>query len=170
LLLEFWQRSHFDSTPRRTEGSSFSASTVFVSSPTVPFAFNPTLLLPPTELGILQTLETEGRVMYAGEIAAELDKSYQLVGRRGKTLAERGLVNRDVNDQGRRTFEITPLAESSYFQLAVGDALHVGDGRRGPRPRCAAKCRKVIPARRLFRIWLSVPLIVNVRGSTRMKR
>ena len=46
----------------------------------------PQLLLPPTELGILQTLETEKRSMYAGEIAAELDKSYQLVGRRGKTL------------------------------------------------------------------------------------
>src|SRR6185312_7996160 len=42
----------------------------------------PELLLPPTELGILETLETEQRPMYAGEIAAELDKSYQLVGRR----------------------------------------------------------------------------------------
>jgi hypothetical protein len=86
----------------------------------------PELLLPPTELGILQTLDTEGRVMYAGEIAAELDKSYQLVGRRGKTLAQRGLVNRDVNDQGRRTFEITPLAESSYFQQADRDSLDIG--------------------------------------------
>ena len=84
------------------------------------------LLLPPTELGILQTLETENRVMYAGEIAAELDKSYQLVGRRGKTLAERGLVKRDVNDQGRRTFEITPLAQESYFHQTVGDALDIG--------------------------------------------
>jgi hypothetical protein len=53
-------------------------------------AVAPELLLPPTELGILETLETERRVMYAGEIAAELDKLYQLVGRRGKTLAERG--------------------------------------------------------------------------------
>jgi hypothetical protein len=89
-------------------------------------AVAPELLLPPTELGILQTLETEGRIMYAGEIAAELDKSYQLVGRRGKSLAERGLVNRDVNDQGRRTFEITPLAEASYFQQADGDVLDIG--------------------------------------------
>src|SRR5579859_2324705 len=89
-------------------------------------AVAPELLLPPTELGILQTLETEKRVMYAGEIAAELDKSYQLVGRRGKTLSERGLVNRDLNDQGRRTFEITPLAESSYFQEVAGDSLDVG--------------------------------------------
>ena len=86
----------------------------------------PELLLPPTELGILQTLETEKRAMYAGEIASELDKSYQLVGRRGKTLAERGLVQRDVNDQNRRTFQITPLAEASYFDLTLDDALDVG--------------------------------------------
>jgi DNA-binding transcriptional ArsR family regulator len=88
-------------------------------------AVAPELLLPPTELGILQTLETEKRAMYAGEIAAELDKSYQLVGRRGKTLAERGLVKRDVNEQGRRVFEITALAETSYFTSSGGDGLHI---------------------------------------------
>jgi len=88
-------------------------------------AVAPELLLPPTELGILQTLQTEKRAMYAGEIAAELDKSYQLVGKRGKTLAERGLVSRDPNDQGRRVFELTPLAESSYFADGVKDALVV---------------------------------------------
>jgi len=85
----------------------------------------PELLLPLTELGILQTLETEKRAMYAGEIAAELDKSYQLVGRRGKTLAERGLVKRDANEQGRRTFEITPLAANSYFNPDSDDALDI---------------------------------------------
>lgn len=84
----------------------------------------PELLLPPTELGILQTLETEKRPMFAGEIAAEMDKSYQLVGRRGKTLAERGLVKRDY-EQGRRVFEITPLAEASYFTEDSTDALDV---------------------------------------------
>lgn len=88
-------------------------------------AVAPELLLPPTELGILQTLESEKRPMYAGEIAAELDKSYQLVGRRGKTLAERGLVRRDVNDQSRRTFQITALAQSSYFDPSANDALDV---------------------------------------------
>ena len=88
-------------------------------------AVAPELLLPPTELGILQTLETEKRSMYAGEIAAELDKSYQLVGKRGKTLAERGLVSREVNEQGRRIFEITPLAETSYFVASSQDALNV---------------------------------------------
>jgi DNA-binding MarR family transcriptional regulator len=89
-------------------------------------AVAPELLLPTTELGILQTLETEKRPMYAGDIAAELDKSYQLVGKRGKTLAERGLVKREENDQGRRTFEITPLAQASYFSPTPGDALDVG--------------------------------------------
>jgi DNA-binding MarR family transcriptional regulator len=81
--------------------------------------------LPPTELGILQTLETEKHAMYAGDIAAELDKSYQFVGKRGKTLAERGLVKRGSNNQGRRTFEITPLAQASYFSPTPGDVLDV---------------------------------------------
>jgi hypothetical protein len=86
----------------------------------------PDLLLPPTELGILQTLETESRPMYAVDIALELDKSYQLVGKRGKTLAERSLVKRGTNEQGRRTFEITDLARTSYFSVAADDALDVG--------------------------------------------
>ena len=98
-------------------------------------AVAPELLLPPTELGILQTLESEKRAMYAGEIASELDKSYQLVGRRGKMLAERGLVKRDVNDQSRRTFEITPLAETSYFDPAANDTLDITLGPDdGPEP------------------------------------
>src|SRR5579864_114152 len=84
------------------------------------------LLLPPTELGILQTLEVEKRPMFAGEIAAEMDKSYQLVGKRGKMLAERGLVNRERIEQGRRLFEITPLAEKSYFAEDATDSLDMG--------------------------------------------
>jgi DNA-binding MarR family transcriptional regulator len=88
-------------------------------------AVAPDLLLPPTELGILQTLQTEKRGMYAGEIAAELDKSYQLVGKRGKTLAERGLVSRDLNDAGRRVLDLTSLAKSSYFAEGVKDTLEV---------------------------------------------
>jgi len=40
-------------------------------------AVAPELLLATTELGILQTLETEKRAMYAGDIASELDKSYR---------------------------------------------------------------------------------------------
>jgi hypothetical protein len=88
-------------------------------------AVSPDLLLPPTELGILQILEAEHRKMFAGEIAAELDKSHQLVGRRGKNLAERGLVSRELNPQDRREFLITPLAEASYFKRVTGDELDV---------------------------------------------
>ncbi|MBV8552023.1 MAG: winged helix-turn-helix transcriptional regulator, partial [Acidobacteriaceae bacterium] len=84
----------------------------------------PELLLPPTELGILEVLETERRAMYPGEIAAELDKSYQLVGRRGKNLAERGLVDR-AWEQNRRTLKITQLAEASYFNRNGEDRLNV---------------------------------------------
>jgi hypothetical protein len=76
---------------------------------------SPELLLPYTELGILQTLKIEHRSMNASEIALELDRSYQLVGKRGKMLAQRGLVKRDENEQGRRIFEITELADKSYF-------------------------------------------------------
>jgi hypothetical protein len=47
------------------------------------------------------------------------------VGKRGKTLAERGLVRRGLNAVGRRVFEITELAESSYFPEGVHDALEV---------------------------------------------
>ena len=92
------------------------------------------LLLPLTELGILHTLDTEKRPMYAGEIAAEMDKSYQLVGKRGKMLAERGLVKRDLNEQGRRIFEITPLAQTSYFSDDPADSLDVGRERTGDDP------------------------------------
>lgn len=86
----------------------------------------PELLLPATELGILQTLKTEKRPMYAGEIAAEMDKSYQLVGKRGRMLAERGLVERSWNEHDRRVFEITNLAAVSYFTDDATDALDLG--------------------------------------------
>ena len=86
---------------------------------------SPELLLPPTELGILQILETEKRPMIASEIASELDKSYQLVGKRGRTLADRGLVTRGESDQGKRIFEITPLAEASYFNERAEDGLQL---------------------------------------------
>lgn len=78
-------------------------------------AVNESLLLPPTELGILQTLHTESRALRPAYIAAELDCSYQLVGKRGKILAERGLVERAEGAQGQRFISITPLAEDSYF-------------------------------------------------------
>lgn len=76
---------------------------------------NPNLLLPTTELGILETLYTEKREMVASEIAGELDCSYQLIGKRGRNLAERGLVSRDKNDVNRRIFGITEDARRDYF-------------------------------------------------------
>jgi DNA-binding MarR family transcriptional regulator len=76
---------------------------------------DPGLLLPRTELGILQTLETERRPLFASDIAGELDCSYQLIGKRGKFLAERGLVDRNEDVQGRRQFRITESAHETYF-------------------------------------------------------
>lgn len=84
------------------------------------------LLLPVAELGILQTLESEHRAMFAAEIAAELDRSYQLIGKRGKTLAERGLVSRKEVDN-RRAFEITELAEKTYFTNAPKSGLDIDE-------------------------------------------
>ena len=45
----------------------------------------------------------------------ELGCSYQLIGKRGKNLSERELVERDENDKGRRVFKISKEAEELYF-------------------------------------------------------
>lgn len=73
-------------------------------------------LLPKTELGMLKTLHDERTTMFAKQIAAELDCSYQLIGKRGKILSERELVERDENVKGRRTFKISKEAEELYFK------------------------------------------------------
>lgn len=73
------------------------------------------LLLPPTELGILETLYNEDRELAAAEIAADLDCSYQLVGKRGKIMAEKGLVDR-LMEKNRRKFRITEIARGEYFR------------------------------------------------------
>lgn len=78
-------------------------------------AVNRDLLLPPTELGILQTLHVENEAMRPASIAGELDCSYQLVGHRGRHLADQGLVKRYQNEHGQRLLEITELAEAAYF-------------------------------------------------------
>jgi hypothetical protein len=83
-------------------------------------------LLPDTELGILKTLHDERKSMFAKEIATQLDCSYQLIGRRGRTLAERDLVTRDENERGRRTFIITKTALGLYFELTPGDDMDFG--------------------------------------------
>lgn len=76
---------------------------------------NEDMLLPQTELGILQTLYDEKRKLVAKEIAADLDCSYQLIGKRGKNLADRELVHRTTNERGRRIFYLSPLARNIYF-------------------------------------------------------
>lgn len=73
------------------------------------------LLLPSTELGILDTLFSESRDMFASELAEELDCSHQLIGRRGKNLTELRLVARDRNRANRRVFRLTEDAKVSYF-------------------------------------------------------
>lgn len=83
------------------------------------------LLLPVAELGILQTLHLGSDEMFAGDIASELDCSYQLVGRRGRYLHDKGLVSRGKNEAGRRVFAITDLAEESYFSQEDNDGLSV---------------------------------------------
>jgi Cdc6-like AAA superfamily ATPase len=86
------------------------------------------LLLPPTELGILQTLHTEAGPLRPAFVAGELDCSYQLIGKRAKALAERGLVKRYLNDQGNRLLEIEPTAEDAYFSAAQREELDVPQG------------------------------------------
>ncbi len=78
-------------------------------------AVDSSLLLRPTELGILKTLNSEQKPLYAGEIAAELDCSYQLVGKRARHLADQGLVFRDKNEDNRREFSLTEEARKTYF-------------------------------------------------------
>nr|AUN36162.1 hypothetical protein [uncultured bacterium] len=86
---------------------------------------NQDLLLPPTELGILQTLHVERKAMRPASIAGELDCSYQLVGWRGKSLSERGLVKRYRNELGQRLLEISGTAEAAYFPNVNRDSLDI---------------------------------------------
>src|SRR5205814_491614 len=88
-------------------------------------AVDEALLLPKTELGMLQTLHTEDKPLRATVIAGELDCSYQLIGKRGKNLAEQGLVERSVNEEGKRIFEITDRGEKIYFDVATPSALNI---------------------------------------------
>lgn len=88
---------------------------------------NSELLLPNTELGILETLYPEASGLAAADIAGELDCSYQLVGKRGKIMAERGLVEREKNAKNRRIFFITQKAKEEYFDQNSDRKLSVPD-------------------------------------------
>ena len=84
------------------------------------------LLLPATELGILETLHNEDRDLAAAEIAEDLDCSYQLVGKRGKILEEKGLVDR-LMQRNRRRFRITETARGEYFRDNESRSLDLPD-------------------------------------------
>jgi DNA-binding MarR family transcriptional regulator len=89
------------------------------------------LLLPKTELGILHALHTESEPKRPAFVAAELDCSYQLVGKRAVRLEERGLVKRLRDEQDHRILEITDLAKSSYFSATDAQELDVPDDHIG---------------------------------------
>jgi DNA-binding MarR family transcriptional regulator len=78
-------------------------------------AVNEDALLPRVELGILHTLGTEREPLFAADVAGELDCSYQLVGKRAKFLADRGLVDRGNTKQNRRLLSVTERAREIYF-------------------------------------------------------
>ncbi|HYT44815.1 MAG TPA: hypothetical protein VEP90_20980 [Methylomirabilota bacterium] len=86
-------------------------------------SFDQALVLPQIELGILQTLRTEKRPMLAKEIAATVDCTYQLVGKRGKSLAERELVEK-IENKGQRWLKLTKKAQEKYFSNDEADALN----------------------------------------------
>lgn len=83
-------------------------------------------LLPATELGILQTLNSEPKALFAGDIAGELDVSYQLIGKRAKRLDEQDLVQRPMV-RGRREFSLTDTARRIYFSADDASSLQVPD-------------------------------------------
>ncbi len=73
-------------------------------------------LLPQVDLGIIHTLGTERTPQVASNVAGELDCSYQMIGKRAKMLADRGLVDRDQWVDNRRVFSITKAAQSIYME------------------------------------------------------
>lgn len=72
-------------------------------------------MLPQVELEILETLHDEDIPMKAGEIAALVDATYQLVGRRTSKLHEMGLVLKAEMGDGNKRSTITKKASERYF-------------------------------------------------------
>lgn len=85
-------------------------------------AISPELLLPDAELGIMQVLFAEEETLVASQIAAELDCSGQLVGRRGKNLAERDLVER-LHNGSVYSYTLTNQAKAAYFSDPAEEQL-----------------------------------------------
>jgi len=78
---------------------------------------NKETMLPPVELEILESLNEEGGPMRAGEIAALVDATYQLVGHRTSKLHEMGLVHKTSKENVNRS-TITDKARQRYFGMA----------------------------------------------------
>lgn len=60
--------------------------------------------------------------MLAGEIAASLDCTFQLVGKRARILRDRDLVER-IDSKGQRWWKLTKKALDRYFTNNETDAL-----------------------------------------------
>ena len=74
------------------------------------------LMLDQLELEILNTLNTEGKAMRAGEVSALIDVTYQLVGKRTSKLQDMGFVIKERSDNdGRMRSGITDRARGIYF-------------------------------------------------------
>lgn len=84
-------------------------------------------LLPQVDLGIIHTLGTEREPQVASNVAGELDCSYQMIGKRAKMLADRGLVERDQWVDSRRVFSITDSARAIYMKPMNEPADELGD-------------------------------------------
>ena len=77
------------------------------------------LMLEGVELDILNTLNSEGKLMAAGEISALIDVTYQLVGHRTSKLRDKGLVQKQQgSDDSRMRSTITKRARDAYFSTA----------------------------------------------------
>ncbi|WP_334009482.1 hypothetical protein [Burkholderia cepacia] len=79
-------------------------------------ALNKEIMLEPLELEIVSTLNDEGTDMRAGEIAALIDTTHQLVGRRTSKLQDMGLVRKFRDDDGRMKNELTERCQRTYFE------------------------------------------------------
>lgn len=74
------------------------------------------IMLEPVELEILAVLDEETGPMRAGEIAALIDVTYQLVGRRTSKLQDLNLVDKTINPRdGHRRSAITERGKTTYF-------------------------------------------------------
>lgn len=76
---------------------------------------NRDIMLEPLELEIVTTLNDEGYEMRAGEIAALIDTTHQLVGRRTSKLQDLGLVKKYKDTDGKTRNELTDRCETTYF-------------------------------------------------------